>query len=215
VTALILNKGPSARLPAQAASQAFPQQHFGNGVLAVRHWTLSGHAGSVLTDTVTITNPTGTAQVITYDEPIPAAIAPSLSTVRFTPGARVVDARRAAQWKLRVPARGRAVDLSAVTWKSSDTAVATVNQFGEVTAISAGTTHVTASIGSISAFAEVIVTIAPTPNPGTNYGSSTYTSTSTAPGPGPSTTPPPTSSPSPTPTVTPTTLPADIAYRDA
>lgn len=293
-TGLILASGPNAKPPLQAA-EAFPQQHFGNGVLAVRHWTLSGHAGSVLTDTVTITNPTGTAQVITYDEPIPGAITPSLTAVRFTPAAQIVDSGRAAQWKLRVPAHGRVVvgyqvtvpadgvskarlarwssaltalaahlsakpaprhsrvvsltvaphhlgltvgatgrlkvtglvagnknataaELSAVTWTSSDPAVATVDRSGKVSAISAGTAHVTASIGLVSAFAEVIVRSTATPTPGANVGSPGAGSgsgpgsgsTSSGPGPGPTTTPPssPTTTPNPTPTVTPTTLPA-------
>lgn len=277
---LILSNGPSAKLPPRAAFEAFPPQHFAKGVLAIRHWTLNGHAGSELTDTVTITNPTGTAQLVTYDEPIPAAITPSLTAVRFTPAAQLADAGRVGQWKLRVPAHGHVVvgykvtvppdgvskarlarwasalgalaahlkakpgphhatsrvrsltvaphhlrlavgatgrlkvsgliagnknataaDLSAVTWRSGDSAVATVNRFGKVSAISAGTTRVTASIGSVSAFAQVTVTSLATPTPGTTYNSSTYT-------PPTSPTSPATTTTNPTPTVTPTTLAA-------
>lgn len=47
--------------------------------------------------------------------------------------------------------------LDPVTWKSSDTAVATVDSIGKVTAIKAGKAKITATVGNVSATCEVIV----------------------------------------------------------
>lgn len=54
-------------------------------------------------------------------------------------------------------------DDSTVTWKSSDTNVATVDQTGKVTAVGVGTTTITATAGGKSATCTVTVTAKPVP----------------------------------------------------
>lgn len=54
----------------------------------------------------------------------------------------------------------------AVTWKSSDTSVATVSQDGTVTAVGEGTAIITATVGGVSASATVTVERGPSPSTG-------------------------------------------------
>ena len=54
-------------------------------------------------------------------------------------------------------ANGHPIDSAAVTWSSSDAAVATVDEGGLVTAAGAGTAEVHASVGSVRGSAEILV----------------------------------------------------------
>ena len=70
----------------------------------VRHWTLGGTNGSVLTETVTVSS-AGKALGAAFQEAIPASIASSLQTVRFSPApTRIVQADPVVEWQLQVPA---------------------------------------------------------------------------------------------------------------
>lgn len=109
-TGVLLTRAPTGKFPATMASEAFPAQRFPDGVTAARRWTLTGHAGSMLTEMITLSNPTGTAQLVSFNEPIPAAIAPMLILADFSP--RMVQYQsgaRVAQWKISVPAHSRVV----------------------------------------------------------------------------------------------------------
>lgn len=107
---LLLTRVPSAKMRQVAVIQTFPPRHYRGGLVAVRRWVLSGRDGSVLTDTIVLSNPTARVQLIVFDEPVPAAIAPSLTLVHFTPVAvRHANSGRLAQWTLRVPAYGHIV----------------------------------------------------------------------------------------------------------
>jgi serine/threonine-protein kinase len=292
VAGLLLVKTPAANHGPAEVTRVFAAQHLPGGVLAVRRWKLSGHGGSTLTGEVTLTNPTGSARYVQYDEPVPAAIASSLTLVRFSPAATVVDSGRAAQWRIHLPAHGQAqvsynvavpaagltpsrlaawandldalaaglrsgasspavrslsltpralalakgatarlkvsgvlsdhktaapAQLAKVTWSSADPAVATVSQFGKVTAKSVGKALVTVRLGSASASAKVTVTAKARSNPGTSPTLPAYTAPGYTPpaSTSPPYTPPPSSSPNPTPTVTPTQLiqPARVNAR--
>jgi serine/threonine protein kinase len=108
IVALLVTKAPSGQLAPLSVSEAFPPEHVRAGVVAVRHWDLGGTAGSVLTEQVTLTNSTAIAQTLTFKEPVPAAIAPSLSAVHFTPPvAGYADAGRVAVWMLKLSAHER------------------------------------------------------------------------------------------------------------
>jgi len=108
---------PSAPRPkptpkaAKTVSRTFPPQQVRSGVLAVRHWKLGGSAGSVMSERVTLSNTTDQSQRVTFMEPVPTAIAPSLATVHFTPAvAGYTDAGRVAVWVLKIPAH-RKIDV--------------------------------------------------------------------------------------------------------
>jgi len=89
-----------------AASYAFPPQQYPDGLRMVRHWTLGGTNGSVLTETVTASS-AGKALGAAFQEAIPASIASSLQTVRFSPApTKIVQADPVVEWQLQVPAEG-------------------------------------------------------------------------------------------------------------
>ena len=89
-----------------AASYAFPPQQYSDGLRMVRHWTLGGTNGSVLTETVTASS-AGKALGAAFQEAIPASIASSLQTVQFSPApTRIVQADPVVEWQLQVPAQG-------------------------------------------------------------------------------------------------------------
>jgi serine/threonine protein kinase len=108
---VLLTRSPH---PASAAASAHPTasysfgpQQYRDGLLIVRRWTLSGKNGSLLTETITASSATAKADRVKFEEPIPAAIAPSLHSVRFKPApARILQADPLVQWDLSLPARG-------------------------------------------------------------------------------------------------------------
>ena len=89
-----------------ATSYAFAPQQYPDGLRIVRHWTLAGTKGSVLTETVTASSD-GKALGTAFQEAIPSSIASSLQTVQFSPApARIVRADPVIEWQLQVPASG-------------------------------------------------------------------------------------------------------------
>lgn len=120
--------------------------------------------------------------------------------------------------------------ISQVQWSSSDTAVATVDETGVVTAVAPGEAEITAAVGGRSAEAVTLTVEAAapvptetpestkTPEPTEPTATATPASTPTAspvatptPTATPTATPTPTPSPTPTPTVTPTPTPTPTA----
>jgi len=101
------NGAPPVAGPAVAESYAFAPQEYHDGLLVVRRWKLSGKGGSLLTETLSISNPTSKAKRVALKEAIPAAIAPTLRTVHFSPSpTKVLQADPIVEWNLRVPAQG-------------------------------------------------------------------------------------------------------------
>ena len=98
----------SANAPApSAASYAFAPQQYPDGLLIVRRWTLNGKHGSRLTETIAASSATGKALRVPFREAIPAAIAPTVQTLHFTPQpAKIIQADPVVQWQLRLPAHG-------------------------------------------------------------------------------------------------------------
>ncbi len=86
------------------ASYSFGPEQYRDGLLIVRRWTLDG---SLLTETITASSATGKADRVKFEEPIPAAIATSLQSVRFRPApTRILQADPLVQWDLSLPAHG-------------------------------------------------------------------------------------------------------------
>ena len=109
VIGLVVTRGPSSQprttRPQLTASYVFPPQRYGNGLLITRRWTLSGAHGSRLTETITVSNPTGKAMAVWFKDSIPAAITNTVKPVRFSPGTvKVVQADPVVEWYLRLPA---------------------------------------------------------------------------------------------------------------
>jgi hypothetical protein len=108
--ALLAHKGHPATgtaVPSRAAAYAFAPQQYPDGLLIVRRWALSGKDGSQLTETITASSATGKALRVPFRDAIPATIAATTQTVRFTPApARIVQADPVVQWRLRLPAQG-------------------------------------------------------------------------------------------------------------
>jgi Protein kinase domain len=96
--------------PLRTAAYAFAPQQYPDGLLIVRRWTLSGKGGSQLTETITASSATGKALRVPFRDAIPAAIAPTTQTVRFTPlPTKIVQADPVVQWRLRLPAQGTVI----------------------------------------------------------------------------------------------------------
>ncbi len=95
---------PKAQPAQRSVSQAFSPQQVRTGVLAVRHWKLSGAGGSLLTEQITVSNSTATTQAITFSEPVPTSIAPNLSALHFAPPvSHFANSGRVAVWTLSLP----------------------------------------------------------------------------------------------------------------
>ena len=95
---------PNAQPAQRSVSQAFSPQQVRTGVLAVRHWKLSGAGGSLLTEQITVSNSTATTQAITFSEPVPTSIAPNLSALHFAPPvSHFANSGRVAVWTLSLP----------------------------------------------------------------------------------------------------------------
>lgn len=71
-------------------------------------------------------------------------------------------------------------NISGMTWTSTDEAVATVDQEGNVTAVADGTATITATIGNTSATCDVTVSSKSSGNPSAGTSDSSQTETSTA-----------------------------------
>jgi hypothetical protein len=104
---LLLTRTPPAQPVISPVSYRFAARHYHDGLVAVRHWTLGGRDGSLFTETITASSASGKALLVLFKEPIPAAIAANLKTVRFTPApSKIVNADPVVEWKMRVPAHG-------------------------------------------------------------------------------------------------------------
>ncbi len=92
--------------PSRPVSYVFTPQTYPDGLLIVRHWTLSGPDGSLLTESVAASSSDGQPHQVTFFEAIPTSIAASVTTVRFTPAATVVKADPEVRWRLSLPPHG-------------------------------------------------------------------------------------------------------------
>ena len=89
------------------ATFSFAPEQYRDGLLIVRRWTLGGKDGSLLTEAITASSATGKAVRVKLEEPIPAAIASSVQSVRFRPApSRIIRADPLVEWDLALPARG-------------------------------------------------------------------------------------------------------------
>jgi hypothetical protein len=105
--AVLLTRKTPAQPVITPVSYRFAAHHYHDGLVAVRHWTLSGQDGSLFTETITATSTSGKALQVLFKEPIPTAIAANLRTVRFTPApSKIVNADPVVEWEIRVPAHG-------------------------------------------------------------------------------------------------------------
>jgi tRNA A-37 threonylcarbamoyl transferase component Bud32 len=92
---------------ARAVSYSFPPVRYPDGMLLSRKWTLSGKNGSVLTETDLAINGTRKRLKNAFADPIPAAVTTSLRAIHFTPPPeQIIISKRAAVWKMLVPAGG-------------------------------------------------------------------------------------------------------------
>ena len=110
---LVLQDGPSLwRKPVAdrsqpAVSYTFPVQRYASGLVVARRWTLGGQHGSQLTETVTASSATGKTLMAWFQDGIPAVIASTVQTLRFTAGpVKVVHPDPVVEWYLRLPANG-------------------------------------------------------------------------------------------------------------
>jgi WD40 repeat protein len=87
--------------PPSPVSYSFAAHQDNDGLLIMRSWTLSGSSGSELTESLSISNGTGEPVRAAIVEPVPAEIAVSLRSVKFSPvPASTVEGGRAAEWEL-------------------------------------------------------------------------------------------------------------------
>ncbi len=111
VAGLVIARSPSSAPrttePQLTASYTFPAQLLKTGLLVERRWTLGGREGSQLTETITARSATGKPIAAWFQDSIPAGIASTVQTVRFSPrSVRVVKRDLVVEWYLRVPAHG-------------------------------------------------------------------------------------------------------------
>jgi serine/threonine protein kinase len=108
---LLIFTGSKPAIPAAPATitHTFPAHRYGIVVVA-RMWTIHNRHGSTLTVQITAHSSTRKAIAVKLSEPIPAAIAPVLGDVTYQPQpARVLTAKRIAEWNLNVPSHGDVV----------------------------------------------------------------------------------------------------------
>ena len=107
VAGVLLTRAPRAQPVISAVSYSFAAHQYDDGLVAVRRWTLGGRDGSLFTETITASSASGKTLLVSFEEPIPAAIAANLKMVRFTPvPSKIVNADPVVEWGLRVPAHG-------------------------------------------------------------------------------------------------------------
>jgi serine/threonine-protein kinase len=112
--AVLLLTQSHAPAPAAASSRqpsvrtyTFSPHLYPDGVVVTRHWTLTGPGGSVLKESLRVSNPTSAPVTLLLMEPVPASITKHLTAVAFTPAPDKIRAKDAvAEWKLRLPAHG-------------------------------------------------------------------------------------------------------------
>ncbi len=91
---------------------AFPVARYSDGLTIVRHWTLSGHDGSLLTETVTASSSRRRPVTLPFEEVVPTGIASNVRTVLFTPAPeKILRADPLVEWRLRLPARPGTVSV--------------------------------------------------------------------------------------------------------
>ncbi len=110
---LVLQDAPSlwkksvASRSQSAVSYTFPVQRYASGLVVARRWTLGGQHGTYLTETVTVSSATGKTLMAWFQDSIPAAIASTVQTLRFTTSpVKVVQRDPVVEWYLRLPAHG-------------------------------------------------------------------------------------------------------------
>lgn len=111
VAGLVIARSPSSTPrttePPPAVSYAFPAERLKTGLLIERRWTLAGQQGSQLTETITARSATGKPVAAWFQDSIPAGVASTVKTVRFSPrSVRIVKKDLVVEWYLRVPAHG-------------------------------------------------------------------------------------------------------------
>ena len=101
------SRPPAASRQPPTVSYAFPSQHYRTGLVAARQWTLSGHDGTVLTETITLRSATGQALTTWFKDNVPAAITNSMQALRFSIApAKIVNSDPVVEWYVRLPAHG-------------------------------------------------------------------------------------------------------------
>jgi serine/threonine-protein kinase len=109
-TWLLLPGSPAPRTASQSATYYPLSRTYADGLVIALEWRLSGHGGSLLTVTITASNPTGTQLDVPVEEPIPAIIAANLKTVAFTPvPSKIMNSEPVVRWDLRIPPHGATV----------------------------------------------------------------------------------------------------------
>jgi hypothetical protein len=107
VAAGVLARKPPAQPVISPVSYRFAAHQYHDGLVTVRRWTLGGRDGSLFTETITASSASGKTLKVLLKEPIPAAIAANLQTLRFTSvQPKIMNSGRAVKWELRVPAHG-------------------------------------------------------------------------------------------------------------
>ena len=70
-----------------------------------RQWTVSNATRPAFTETLTVTNPTGSLLQVSFNEPVPLPVAAELGRTHFSPATPIVkDSGHVLDWQLRVPA---------------------------------------------------------------------------------------------------------------
>jgi hypothetical protein len=104
---VLLTRAPHPNPVISPVSYSFAAHQYGDGLVAVRRWTLGGRDGSLFTETITASSASGKTLLVPFEEPIPATIAANLKTVSFTPApSKIVKADPVVEWEIRVPAHG-------------------------------------------------------------------------------------------------------------
>ena len=161
---VLLNRKPPAQPVISPVSYRFAAHQYHDGLVAVRRWTLGGRDGSLFTETITASRASGKALLVPFKEPIPAAIAANLQTVRFNPAQpKITNGGRAVKWELRVPAHG------------------SITVGYQATVAPAGTTQARLTRW-VTDFNHLAVTVKPGPVQGSGSGSSTRPGPRSGPG---------------------------------
>ena len=128
----------------------------------------TGLVSAIATGTADITASSGSvkspASAITVNTSSPPPA--TLSSITVSPQSATMQTGKTLQLKAETFDQGGNPFTATVTWASDNTAVATVDQTGLVSAVSAGTAKITASNGSVSSSpATITVTGSSNPNP--------------------------------------------------